>query len=95
VHTAVVAQAVLSAAKVEVLPWPAKSPDLNPIENLWFVIEDNLRKCQQPPCNLWQLEQMVQEEWAAIPLKFLHRLINSMPRRVKAVIEAEGEATRY
>ena len=42
VHTAKVAQDVLVAKKVRVLPWPAYSPDLNPIENLWAILEKNV-----------------------------------------------------
>lgn len=44
VHTARVAQEVLAKAKVRTLTWPAYSPDLNPIENLWSVMQENLRK---------------------------------------------------
>lgn len=95
VHTAKVAQAVLAEAKVRALPWPANSPDLNPIENLWSVMQENLRKRTPPPSNLTELKRMVQEEWVALPESLLHNLVESMPRRVNAVIEANGGPTPY
>ena len=59
VHTSKVAQSVLTAAKVKTLRWPAYSPDLNPIENLWSVMECNLHKWD-PPSNLAELRKMLQ-----------------------------------
>jgi transposase len=95
VHTARVAQGVLAEAKVRTLTWPAYSPDLNPIENLWSVMQENLRKRTPPPSSLGQLRRMVQEEWDALPENLLHNLVESMPRRVNAVIEANGGPTPY
>ena len=94
VHKAKVAQNVLDKAKVKKLPWPAYSPDLNPIENLWSVMESKLRT-RTPPRNLTHLQQMVRREWKAIPQDFMRDLIASMPRRVKTIIEARGGPTSY
>jgi Transposase and inactivated derivatives len=95
VHTAKVAQEELIKENINILPWPARSPDLNPIENLWFMIENNLRKRRPFPTNLAQLEKMIRDEWGALPLKFLRHLVDSLPRRVNAVVEAEGGVTKY
>ena len=78
VHTAKVAQDALAAEKVNVLPWPAYSPDLNPIENLWSMMETNVRR-QHSPSSIAELCKAVQIEWNSIPQEVLRDLIESMP----------------
>ena len=95
VHTAKVARDFLLLQKVERLFWPPQSPDLNPIEELWSFVESGLRKRNHPPSNIHELEEMVIEEWAAIPKESYRNLIKSMPLRIQAVISAEGGHTKY
>lgn len=71
VHTARVAQGVLVGAKVKTLPRPATSPDLNPIENLWPVMEKNLYKRTPPPSNVAQLNRMFSEGMGRASRKFI------------------------
>ena len=94
VHTAKIAQDVFVAKNVKVLPWPAYSPDLNPIENLWSMLERNLCSRHSPSC-IAELTKAVRIEWNSIPQEVLRDLIESMPRRVHAVIQARGGATSY
>ena len=94
VHTAKIALGVFDANRVNVLSWPAYSPDLNPIENLWSIMEANLRN-NNSPSSLAELTDAVQTKWNSIPQTVLRDLIESMPRRVKAVIDANGSATSY
>ena len=51
---------------LNVLKWSSQSPDLNPIENLWYDLKVAVH--QQNPSNLKELEQFSLEEWAKIPL---------------------------
>src|SRR5215216_3596249 len=57
VHTVKVARSFLISSKVEVLPWPAQSPDINPIENLWSYIEVKIRKQTSQLSSITQLEK--------------------------------------
>ena len=57
VYTAKVARFFLIFSKVEVLPWPAQSPDINPIENLWSYIEVKIRKQTSQLSSITQLEK--------------------------------------
>lgn len=77
------------------LRWPAQSPDLNPIENLWDEIERALRQMDPVPSNLQELASAVQRAWSGIPSTTYQHLIESMPRRIKAVIRAKGGPTAY
>jgi hypothetical protein len=73
---------------VSVLEWPAYSPDLNPIENLWFqlYIECKERKCN----NEEELMNTVKKGWNAIPTTRVQDLIDSLSRRIQAVIKFNG-----
>jgi transposase len=90
-HTARVTMDYLDQKNINVLPWPSKSPDLNPIEHL----DKRVRQRQRPPQILDQLRQMLQQEWRTIPRNNVRNLIESMPRRCRAVLAARGGHTRY
>lgn len=81
--------------EIKVLPWPARSPDLNPIENVWDYIGQKLNSPDKLSRNLQQLRQFIIEEWITMPQAYLDSLVDSMPRRVNAVNEARGGHTRY
>ena len=95
VHTAKVARDFLHSNNVELLPWPSQSPDLNPIEKLWSILESGLRKHKPGPSNIQELEKIVIEEWKSIPKEIYQNLISSMPSRIQAVISANGDHTKY
>ena len=80
---------------VPLLPWPAQSPDLNPIEPLWDELDRRIRKRKPLPANLTELKAALREEWEQIPRTVYEKLILSMGKRVAAVIEAKGAPTRY
>ncbi|KAI2647801.1 Transposable element Tcb1 transposase [Labeo rohita] len=78
---------------ITVLNWPANSPDLNPIENLWDIVKKKLRDTR--PNTLDELKATIEASWASITPQQCHRLIASMPRRIEAVISAKGFLTKY
>jgi transposase len=79
------------------MEWSPYSPDLNPIETVWNwmkdYIEDKYGLEENPPYD--RLRLYVQEAWDAVPEEWLRELIAEMPRRCRAVIEANGMHTRY
>ncbi|GFX99248.1 DDE_3 domain-containing protein [Trichonephila clavipes] len=88
-HTTRVAEDCLR--HFQMLPWPARSPDLSPVELVW----DQLKR-QMPSCHsVHDLELAVQGLWAHLPQDNIRCLINSMPDRVAACIAAGGGPTCY
>ena len=78
-----------------VLAWPAQSPDLNPIEHLWSHLKRRLAEYETSPSGILELWDRIQEEWNQIEPEVYQILIESMPRRVEAVLKAKGGYTKY
>ena len=72
------------------MPWPAQSPDLNPIECLWQHLKRKLGEYPEPPKGILQLWERVEQEWEAIPASVCRDLAESMSMMVAAVISAKG-----
>ncbi len=70
----------LRTRRVRVLNWPACSPDLSPLDNIWRILKRKIR--QRWPRTLQQLETYIRQEWDQIPTPKLQKLITSMPRRL-------------
>jgi hypothetical protein len=77
-----------------VLAWSSNSPYWNPIEHLWDDLDQRVRSRQPAPQTLQELQQALEQEWARISQDRIRRLIESMPRRVRAVLQANG-GTKY
>lgn len=92
-HTSNQQKSWLVTKKIPVLKWPAQSPDLNPIEHLWDELKR--RTSHLKHSNRTDLLQHLHEKWAEIPKEALKTLIESMPRRCRAVIAAKGMPIRY
>jgi transposase len=80
---------------VSVLPWPAKNPDLNPIEHVWDMLNWRVRARAIPPRNVWELAGALVEDWGNVSQQDLANLVQSMRRRCTAVLNAAGGHTRY
>ena len=90
-HTARATGGLLQANRINVLPWPSLSPDLNPIEHIWDVIGQRVRS--RVPLNIRDLERFV--EWNGVAQLTLGNYIESMRSRCQAVVNANGGHTRF
>ncbi|GFW11246.1 transposable element Tcb2 transposase [Trichonephila clavipes] len=88
-HTARLSQQCLQG--YDVLPWPARSPDLSPIEH----VLDALGRQLQPSRDTGELTAQMQRLWQDLPQGVISDLIESMPRRIWACIAARGGFTTY
>ena len=81
--------------EIEVLYWPGNSPDLNPIENLWSIVKleqkkrdsGNKDKLKQVVIDIWFNNEKIQE--------YCKTLVDSMPSRIKQLIENNGGHINY
>ena len=93
-HTAKKCMQWFRTHNVSVLKWPGNSPDLNPIENLWARLKRLVGK--KHPSNKQELISAIISSWFhVIDSKDLAALVDSMPARCQAVIDAKGFPTRY
>ncbi|CAG2206254.1 unnamed protein product [Mytilus edulis] len=63
--------------------WPAQSPDLNIIENCWWVLKRELQKRTQNINNTKDLEREIRDIWDKLTVTYLKSLYNSIPRRIE------------
>lgn len=95
IHVSADTEGWLRRKKVTTLDWPARSPDLNPMENLWgILVRDVYADCRQFD-NVNQLKEAIQKAWDRVPLDQLARLVSSMPNRMIQLIERHGKVTNY
>lgn len=94
-HKAKATQQYLDDQAIEVLPWPAQSADLNPIEHVWNYLKVQIGRREKRPTSVHELWLIVLEEWELIPTDYIQKLYESMPKRVEAVLKARGGNTKY
>lgn len=88
---------------IPVLKWPPYSPDLNPIEHLWFPLKQGVEDVYPDIENLMGGEDIVRTElaealvqaWPQIRKEYRDACLNSIPKRIEAVIKVEGWYTKY
>lgn len=81
---------------IQTLPWPARSPDLSPIEHAWDILGRKVRSgYEHPPTSLRVLSQRLIEQWQAIEQSDIDQLCESMPNRIAACLAVRGGHTRY
>ncbi|GBL94645.1 Transposable element Tc1 transposase [Araneus ventricosus] len=90
-HTAVVTQHALQS--VDMLPWPARSPDRSPIEHVWDIIARQLQCHPQPALIVPVLTDQVQQAWNSIPQTDIRHLYDTMHERLHACIQNSGGYT--
>ena len=72
------------------LKWPAQSPDLNHIEHLQQHLKTKLQQYDTPPKGVHDLWDRMAKELNDMPPETCQTLIESMPRRIQAVLKAKG-----
>ncbi|GFX34378.1 transposable element Tc3 transposase [Trichonephila clavipes] len=76
-HRIVAAEQLLESEEIERMDWPARSPDLNPIEHVWYFLVRRLAARTLPLVTIRELRLALQDEWAAMPQQLIDTLILS------------------
>ncbi len=72
---------------INIMKWPARSPDLNTIEKLWEILVCRVYANGRPFNNVRDLEKTIREEWSKISADIRHNLINNIPDRSLMVFD--------
>ncbi|KAI3377086.1 hypothetical protein L3Q82_000055 [Scortum barcoo] len=94
-HVAGVCQQFLQDEGIDAMDWPARSPDLNPIEHIWDIMSRSIHQRHVAPQTVQELADALVQVWEEIPQETIRHLIRSMPRRCREVIQARGGHTHY
>ncbi|CAO4381353.1 unnamed protein product [Caenorhabditis nigoni] len=82
IHTNRATMAFLTSQRIKVLEWPACSPDLNPIKNLWGIMARRVYKNCTQYISIQDLKVALQAEWNKITDAELKNLVASMSNRM-------------
>jgi len=95
-HTASSVKEWLSNQEFKVMKWPAQSPDLNPIENMWALLKNRLyRDYDAPPKGMNEHWKRIYDTWYAITKEECQKVIDTMPDRCRQVIAKKGYWVDY
>uniref|UniRef100_A0A8C8JU24 Transposase n=1 Tax=Oncorhynchus tshawytscha TaxID=74940 RepID=A0A8C8JU24_ONCTS len=94
-HVAGVCQQFQQEEGIDAMDWPARSPDLNPIEHIWDIMSRSIHQRHVAPQPVQELADALVQVWEEIPQETIRHLIRSMPRHCREVIQACGGHTHY
>ena len=94
-HTAQIARRYLEEQTIVPMKWPARSPDLNPIEHVWDAPGRRVAGLHLPPQNLQALRTALCAQWDLLPMELVNNFINSMQHRCRSCIAVSEDHTPY
>ena len=92
VHTCKLVREYLTQQGISTLDWPPQSPDINPIENVWAIIKQELYSQKTFPSGKNDLIDRVFEIWQNFGIEFRQNLSDSVKSRLYAVVKAGGKS---
>lgn len=85
----------LADRNIPVFQHPPRSPDLNPIENVWGILARRVYANNKQYRNVAELKKAIQAEWDGLEQEHIDSLVESMQNRVFEVIQRGGGPTHY
>ena len=94
-HNASATKNWLAERDMSVMKWPARSPDLNPIENVWGIMTRDVYACSKQYNTCCELEDAIVNAWMKVERQWAVKLRDSMHKRCIEVLERGGMKTGY
>ena len=89
----------VNMVKAQLLSIPPRSPDLNPIENIFHLVSNQLKtdavRNHLTSESYSHFQDRIQSTIRAIPLVTINHTIESMHSRLRRIIDTKGERTKY
>ena len=95
IHTAGSTKKFFEDEGIQILAWPACSPDLNVIENVWGYLVRLVYENGKQYESINDLTTAIFDSWKMIPTDYLKNLVSSMKTRICEVLMKNGGATHY
>lgn len=95
VHRARLVKNYLEENSIKTTTWPAQSPDMNIIENIWLIIKRELETVSHLITTRDQLFSEIRRIWEEISVCLIHDLYDTIPSRLKEVLRMKGNLTKY
>ena len=95
VHRARSTQDFIHRNGIRTMSWPAQSPDINIIENLWLLIKQKLQARVGRIASKDDLFREIRDIWTEISPAYVQSLYKTIPRRLLSVIRLKGHLTKY
>ena len=92
-HTARASKTWMNEHGVQLLDWPAQSPDMSPIETMWRIIK--AAASERKSRNTQELRRFVVDEWNHITPEQCKPIVDNMPKRIQTLVHARGLASKY
>ena len=94
-HRPAQVEELLEREDIRRMEWPARSPDLNPIEHVWDALGRRIAARPNAPMTIQHLSNALIEEWNALPQGLITILVESIGSRCRACIAVRGDHTPY
>lgn len=94
-HTANRTKQHLKNRKIQILDWPAQSPDMNPIEHLWHEVKKRIKQSPEKISGKDDLWDLITNVWNGIEPEICQTLYRSMTKRINDLYDANGGYTRW
>jgi transposase len=72
--------------------WPTKGDDINPMENLWAILDEKLER--KKFTTRQGMKKAVAQIWNSIDEELLNKLIESIPDRLRRIVKAKGASIK-
>ena len=94
-HIANIVRDYLDEVGITSMNWPVRSTDLSPIEHVWDEMGKGIRRLENVPGTIQEVQCDLREEWEQLNQDVIANIIRNIPQRLRAVIESRRRNTRY